>query len=138
MHMGDFNVEVLGDDRMNKRIDEEFLLIEGLGDTIDERPASWHQTNNGVCRWNANIDLGAGRNDPAALTNAVAQSFSTPSVAPPRTLINMALDFDHTTYMLIKAWDRNDTVAMEFYEAIRQHYISEQASFVTGDVQQNE
>ncbi len=50
MHMGDFNVEVLGDDRMNKRIDEEFLLIEGLGDTIDERPASWHQTNNGVCR----------------------------------------------------------------------------------------
>ncbi len=105
-----------------------------------------------MCRQNANIDLGAGRNDPAAqfqhvtralssldaLTNAVAQSFSTPSVAPPRTLINMALDFDRTTNMLIRAWDRNNTVAMEFYEAIRQRYISEQASFVTGDVQQNE
>jgi hypothetical protein len=24
MHMGDFNVEVLGDDRMNKMMDEEF------------------------------------------------------------------------------------------------------------------
>ncbi len=73
-----------------------------------------------------------------ALTNAVGQSFSTPSVAPPRTLIDLAFDFDHATNMLVWAWDRNDTMAMEFYEAIRQHYISEQARFVTGDVQQNE
>ncbi len=39
MHMGDFNVEVLGDDTMNERMDEEFLLVEGLDDTVDERPA---------------------------------------------------------------------------------------------------
>jgi hypothetical protein len=48
MHMGDFNVEVLGDDTINKRMDEDFLLVEGLDDTIDERPARWRQTNNGV------------------------------------------------------------------------------------------
>jgi hypothetical protein len=29
-------------------------------------------------------------------------------------------------------------MVVEFYEAIRQHNISEQARFVTGDVQQNE
>ncbi len=66
-------------------------------------------------RQNANIDFGAGRNDPAArfqlvtrvfssldaLTNAVAQSFSAPSVAPPCTLIDTALDFDRATNMLI-------------------------------------
>jgi hypothetical protein len=39
MHMGDFNVEVLGDDTINERMDEEFLLVEGLDDTVDERPA---------------------------------------------------------------------------------------------------
>jgi hypothetical protein len=108
--------------------------------------------NNGVWRQNANIDFRAGRNDPAArfqhvtrafsllgaLTNAVAQSFSPPSVASPRTLINVALDFDCATDMLVRAWDRNNTVAVEFYKAIRQHYISEQASFVIGNVQQNE
>ncbi len=152
MHMGDFNVEVLGDDTMNEMMDEEFLLVEGLDDTVDERPARWCQTNNGVRHQNANIDFGAGRNDPAAqfqhvtrafslldaLTNAVAQSFSAPSVAPPCTLIDAALDFDHATNMLVRAQDRNNTVAVEFYEAIRQHYISEQARFVTGDVQQNE
>ncbi len=48
--MGDFNVEVVGDETMNKRIDEEFLLAEGLDDTADERPARWRQTNNGVRR----------------------------------------------------------------------------------------
>jgi hypothetical protein len=151
-HMGDFNVEVLGDDMMNKRMDEEFLLVEGLDDTIDERPACWRWTNNGARRRNANIDFGAGRNDPAArfqhvtrafslldaLTNAVAESFSAPSVTPPCTLINVALDFDPAMDMLVRAQDRNDTVAVEFYEAIRQHYISEQARFVTGNVQQNE
>ena len=108
--------------------------------------------NNGVWRQNANIDFRAGRNDPAArfqhvthaislldaLTNAVAQSFSAPSVAPPRTLINVALDFDCATNMLIWARDRNNTKAVEFYEAIRQHYISEQARFVTGNVEQKE
>jgi hypothetical protein len=73
-----------------------------------------------------------------ALTNAVAQSFSGPSLAPPCTLINVALNFDCATNMLVQAWDRNNTVAMEFYKAIRQHYISEQAMFLTGNVQQNE
>ncbi len=41
MHMGDFNVEVLGDDMMNERMDEEFLLVEGLDDAVDEHPARW-------------------------------------------------------------------------------------------------
>jgi hypothetical protein len=100
-----------------------------------------------VHRRNANIDFRAGRNDPAAqfrhvtrafslldaLTNAVVQSFSAPSVAPPHILLDVALDFDRATDMFVRAWDRNDTVAVEFYEAIRQHYISEQARFVTGD-----
>ena len=67
-----------------------------------------------------------------ALTNAVAESFSAPSVTPPCTLINVALDFDRATNMLVRAWDRDNTVAVEFYKAIRQHYISEQARVVTG------
>jgi hypothetical protein len=151
MHMGDFNAEVLGDETMNKRIDEEFL-VEGLDDTADEPPAHWRQTNNGVPHRNANIDFGAGRNDPAAqfqhvtrafllldaLTNAVAQSFSSPSVAAPSTLIDVAVDFDRASDMLVWAWDRNDTVAVEFYEAMRQHYISEQARLLNSNVQQNE
>ncbi len=66
MHIGDFNVEVLGDDTMNERMDEGFLLVEGLDDTVDEHPARRHRTNNSVRRRNANIDFGAGRNDPAA------------------------------------------------------------------------
>ncbi len=49
MHMGDVDVEVLGDDTMNKRMDEEFLLLEGLDDAVDERLARWRQTNSGVC-----------------------------------------------------------------------------------------
>jgi hypothetical protein len=49
MHMGDFNAEVLGDETMNERIDEDFL-VEGLDDTADKHPARWRQTNNGVCR----------------------------------------------------------------------------------------
>ncbi len=73
-----------------------------------------------------------------ALTNAVAQSFSSPSVAAPRILINVAVDFDHASNMLVWAWDRNDTVAMEFYEVMRQHYISEQARLLNSNVQQNE
>ena len=40
MHMGDFNAEVLGDETMNERIDEEFL-VEGLDDIANERPARW-------------------------------------------------------------------------------------------------
>jgi hypothetical protein len=66
MHIGDVNVEVLGNDTMNNRVDEEFLLVEGVEDTIDEHPARRHRTHNGVRRQNANIDFGAGRNDPAA------------------------------------------------------------------------
>ncbi len=75
MHMGDFNVEVLGDDMMNKRIDEEFLLVEGLDDTVDEHPACPHQENNGVHRQNANSDFGAGRNDPTAQFQHVTHAF---------------------------------------------------------------
>jgi hypothetical protein len=49
MHMGEFNVEVLGDDTMNERMDDEFL-VEGLDDTVDECPARWCRTNNGAHR----------------------------------------------------------------------------------------
>ncbi len=45
--MGDLNAEVLGDETMNGRIDEEFF-VEGLDDTADEHPEHRHQTNNSV------------------------------------------------------------------------------------------
>ncbi len=48
MHMGDVNVEVLGDKMMNERLDEDFLLVEGIHDAIKERPARRRQTNSGV------------------------------------------------------------------------------------------
>jgi hypothetical protein len=73
-----------------------------------------------------------------ALTNAVAQSFSAPSIAPPRTLIEVALDFDRATDMLIRAQERSDTAAIAFYEAIRQQFISEQAKIVSGNVHLDE
>ena len=95
MNMGGVNVEVLGDDAMKERLDEEFMLVEGIDDAVEERPARRRCTQNGVCRRNANIDFGAGRNDLAAqffhvtcafslldaLTNAVAQSFTAPLTA---------------------------------------------------------
>lgn len=104
--------------------------------------------NNGVRRRNAHIDFGASRNDPAAqfqhvtsafasldaLTNAVAESFSAPSISPPRTLMDVAIDFDPATDMLLQAQDMNDTVAVEFYESIRQQYNLEQAGIASGDV----
>jgi hypothetical protein len=40
MHMEEFNVEVLGDDTRNERMDDKFL-VKGLDDTVDERPAHW-------------------------------------------------------------------------------------------------
>jgi hypothetical protein len=33
--------------------------------------------------------------------------------------------------MLVCAWDRNDTVAVQFYELIRQRYMDEQRRFGT-------
>ena len=139
------NQEVLGDDAMNERIDEE-LLVEGLDDTANERPARRRRTNNGVRRRNAHMDFGPDRNDPAArfhhvtsafasldaLTNAVAQSFSAPVHTTPRTLMDVAIDFDRVSDMLVRAQDRNDTMAVEFYEAMRQQYILEQARIVSG------
>jgi hypothetical protein len=65
MNMGDFNMEVMGEETINERMDDEFL-VEGLDDTVDEHPAHRRQTQNGVRRRNTNIDFGAGRNDPAA------------------------------------------------------------------------
>ena len=64
--MGDVNVEILGDKMINERLNEEFLLVEGIDDAIVEHPAHRRRMNNGVRRGNANIDFGAGRNDPAA------------------------------------------------------------------------
>ena len=70
----------------------------------------------GCTTQNANIDFGAGRNDPAArfqhvtsafssldALNAVAQSFSAPAAVAPRTLMDVALDFDCATDMLVQA-----------------------------------
>ncbi len=39
MHMGNFNVEVLGDETMNERLLEEEFLVEGINDVMEERPA---------------------------------------------------------------------------------------------------
>ena len=60
-----------------------------------------------------------------ALTNAVAQSFSAPAAVAPRTLMDVAMDFDRATEMLFRARERNDTIAVNFYEALRQDYIDE-------------
>jgi hypothetical protein len=51
-----------------------------------------------------------------ALINAVAQSFSAPAAVAPRTLMDVAMDFDHATDMLFWARERNDTIAVNFYE----------------------
>ncbi len=66
-----------------------------------------------------------------ALTNAVAQSFSAPSVAHTHTLIDMAVDFEQASDMLVRARDRNNTVAVQFYESFRQQYIDKQRRFGT-------
>ena len=127
-------------------------MVEGVDDTAKERPARRHRTNSGVRRRNANIDFGAGRNDLAArfhhvtqafasldaLTNAVAQSFSTPLQAPSRSLIDVVIDFDHATEMLIRAREKDDTVGIAFYETIRQQYAKEQAAIVSGNALQDE
>ena len=136
-------MEVVGDATMNERILEEEFLVKGVDDAMEERPARRRQINSGVRRRNANIDFGAGRNDPAArfqhvtsafssldaLTNAVAQSFSAPPAVAPRTLMDVVRDFAADTDMLVQAQERNDTVAVNFYETIRQRFIDEQARF---------
>ncbi len=105
---------------------------------------------NGMHHLNSNIDFGASRNNPTtqfhhvtyaislldALTNTIVQSFTAP-LAPTRTLIDVGQDFKHATDMLVWARNRNNTMAMEFYEAIRQQYFAEQARVVTGNDQQN-
>ena len=151
MYVGDGNVEVVGDDTMNDRMNEDSLLVEGVDDTADKCPACCRRTNSGVRHRNPNIDFGAGRNNPAvrfhhmtqafasldALTNAVAQSFSAPLQAPPRSLIDVAIDFDRATEMLIRAREMDDTVGVAFYEAIQQQYVKEQAMIVLGNVLQD-
>jgi hypothetical protein len=88
------------------------------------------------------MDFSAGRSDPAArfhhlsqafalldaLTNAVAQSFSAPSQGPTHSLINVCLNFDRATDMLIQAQERDDSAAIAFYETIRQQYITATAT----------
>jgi hypothetical protein len=70
-----------------------------------------------------------------ALTNAVAQSFFATSQAPTRSLINVAIDFERATDMLIRAQERDNSAAIAFYKTIRQQYISEQARIVYGIIQ---
>jgi len=48
------------------------------------------------------------------------------------------MDFERASNMLLSAQERNDTVAMEFYEAVRQSYVLEQARFATSKVPHNE
>ncbi len=48
MNMGDFNVEVVGEDTINNERMEDKFLVEGLDDTVNERPARRRRTNNGV------------------------------------------------------------------------------------------
>ena len=55
---------MMGDGAMDDLMDD--LLVEGFDDTANERPACRCRTNSGVRHRNANIDFGAGRNDPAA------------------------------------------------------------------------
>jgi len=50
MSVGDYNVEVVGNDAMNDRNDEDSLLVEGVEDTAKERPACRRRTNSGVRR----------------------------------------------------------------------------------------
>ena len=129
MYVGDGNVEVVG----------------------DKCPACCRRTNSGVRHQNPNIDFGAGRNNPAvrfhhmtqafasldALTNAVAQSFSTPLQVASRSLIDVTIDFDRATKMLIRTRERDDTVGIAFYEAIRRQYVEEQAAIVSGNALQD-
>ena len=46
--MGDHNVEVLGDDTMNTRMNEEFFLVEGVDDTMNECPVHRGRIQNGI------------------------------------------------------------------------------------------
>jgi hypothetical protein len=147
MYAGDVETEVVGDDAMNDQMDN--ILVEGINDTANERPARCCRITNGICWQNAHMDFSAGRNDPAAwfhhvsqafasldaLTNAVAQSFSVTSQAPTCSLIDVAIDFEHASDMLIWAQEKDDSVAIAFYKTIRQQYISEQARIVSGNVQ---
>ncbi len=48
MNMGDFNVEVVGEETINNERMEDKFLVEGLDDTVNERPERRRQTNNGV------------------------------------------------------------------------------------------
>ncbi len=48
MHMGNLNVEVLGDETMNERLTEEEFLVEGINDAMEERPARRRRFNSGI------------------------------------------------------------------------------------------
>jgi hypothetical protein len=64
MYAGDVETEVVGDDAMNNQMDD--ILVEGINDTANERPACCRLTTNVTCRQNAHTDFSAGRNNPAA------------------------------------------------------------------------
>ena len=55
----------------------------------------------------------------------------------PRSLIDVAIDFDRATKMLIRAREMDDTAGVAFYEAIQQQYVKEQAMIVLGNVLQD-
>jgi hypothetical protein len=52
-------------------------------------------------------------------------------------LIDVAIDFDRATEMLIQARERGDTVGIAFYEAIGRQYVEEQAAIVSGNALQD-
>ncbi len=72
-----------------------------------------------------------------ALTNAVAESFSAPAVPHPRMLMDVARDFAYAMDMLVQAQERDNTVAVNFYELIRQQYSAERARFTLDNTHQN-
>ncbi len=146
MYAGDVETKVVGDDAMNNLMDD--ILVEGINGTAYEHPACCRRTTYGTCQQNAHMDFSAGRNNPAAqfhhlsqafalldaIINAGAQSFSATSQAPTHSLIDVAIDFERDTDMLIRAQERDDSAAIAFYKTIRQLYISEQARIVSGNI----
>jgi hypothetical protein len=51
--------------------------------------------------------------------------------------MDVARDFAYATDMLLQAQERDDTVAINFYESIRQQYSDERARFTLDNTHQN-
>ena len=166
-HIGDVDVEVVGDDAIHDWMvegDDDIAnerpaqrrrtqngvrrcnvnwMVEGDDDIANDRPAQRRRTQNGVHQRNVHINFGADTNDPAArfhhvsrafasldaLTHAVAQSFAAPPQAPPRSLIVIVRDYQHTSEILAGARASADVNDIAVYESVLQRFVAEIASF---------